>query len=331
MWETIQWEVVQNIGTPLALAAFIVAVIGALYSNKLRQKIDLLNTIPEDKRASIIEKEMETYHISNDNLTKSQKFELMKAVIAQRASRLKILILTSFIFAVVLSVSVVVAFSINGDFRNKQDKIALTSLFGLDNDGNLRVEPIARSDNSELLSKKFNLAQKEIKIVTESGNSWLLAEQRIPFKDALSRGVDIEVMLFDYRDKLIFEATDYAVLSSSPTKLDYDFHRKILRQYGELYNKGLKIRMHRFYMWTRFTIFDNKAVSFVLTPLLRASGGSRGIQPFYSDDPVVVELFKYIYESVRRNSRGFDSTKEVIDYSYESELWLEDSQFKKNK
>jgi hypothetical protein len=105
------WEAIQYVGTPVALVAFVVATAAYIYSQKLRNKVEVIKEIPKSKRAAVIDNEMETYRITpdKDNLTKEQKFELTKTVILQRAHRLKIISLTTIALAVILAGIVITA------------------------------------------------------------------------------------------------------------------------------------------------------------------------------------------------------------------------------
>ena len=99
-----EFEVIKYIGTPIALSAFLMAIIAKSYHNKLNFKIQLLKEIPETDRAAILDKELETYRISseNDNLTRNQKYELMQSVLLHRAKRFKIVAIATIILAVIV-------------------------------------------------------------------------------------------------------------------------------------------------------------------------------------------------------------------------------------
>ena len=110
------WTVVQYVGTPLTLLAFIAAVFAWSYSVKLKEKAELLKTLPESERVVYLEKELESYQIDavQKGVTGQQKFELMQLVILQRAHRLKIVAMTAIAIAVVLAVTIIMVW-VSGD------------------------------------------------------------------------------------------------------------------------------------------------------------------------------------------------------------------------
>ncbi len=110
------WTVVQYISTPFTLLAFISAVLAWSYSAKLKDKAEVLKTLPEGERATYLEKELESYQMdaAQKGVTGQQKFELVQLVILQRAHRLKILAMVAVVVAVVLAVTVIII-SVSGD------------------------------------------------------------------------------------------------------------------------------------------------------------------------------------------------------------------------
>jgi cell division protein FtsL len=82
----------------------------------LKEKAELLKTLPESERAVYLEKELESYQMdaTQKGVTGQQKFELMQLVILQRAHRLKILAMTSIAIAVVLAVTIIMVW-VSGD------------------------------------------------------------------------------------------------------------------------------------------------------------------------------------------------------------------------
>lgn len=101
------WEAIQYVGSPLALAAYVAAVIATVLRARIRQRVQLLQTLPEKERADYLTQSLETYRIQHDNLTRQQKHELMLEVLRQRAVRLKIISLTAIAITAILAAAVV--------------------------------------------------------------------------------------------------------------------------------------------------------------------------------------------------------------------------------
>jgi hypothetical protein len=100
------WHAIQFVTSPLTLIAFIVAVSCAVYRARIQRDIRLLEAVPRERREHALTALLGTYNITDDNLTAQQKFVLMKAVMAQKADRLKLAARTAIImfamFGVVL-------------------------------------------------------------------------------------------------------------------------------------------------------------------------------------------------------------------------------------
>lgn len=103
------WEAIQYVGSPLALVAFIAAVVATILRARLRHRVTLLNTLPEDQRLAFLEASLETYHIKHDNLTRQQKYELMLNVLDGRSTRLRIVAKTLVIIAAIVAVAIVLS------------------------------------------------------------------------------------------------------------------------------------------------------------------------------------------------------------------------------
>jgi len=84
------WEIITKIGTPISLIAFVIAVIFKYLNSRASNKINLIKLAPEDKRPSLIEAALETYNLKDDNLTKAQKYDLIKTVLRDKAKRFNI-------------------------------------------------------------------------------------------------------------------------------------------------------------------------------------------------------------------------------------------------
>ena len=64
------WQAIQYVGSPIALAAFVVAVISAAYRARVRADLEKLRSVPDAQRAEVLSRSLETYHVKDDNLTR---------------------------------------------------------------------------------------------------------------------------------------------------------------------------------------------------------------------------------------------------------------------
>jgi len=123
------WETIQHITTPLALAAFIAALITVIVKRKLVQKKELISEAPPEDRASLIEATFETYHIKDDNLTPDQKFLLVQQVLSQKIQRQKLQSITAIILALIMSGTALAAYSMSknrGEDNSEGHTVAVT-------------------------------------------------------------------------------------------------------------------------------------------------------------------------------------------------------------
>ena len=104
------WDIIQYITTPLTLIAFIAALATIIYRRKLETKKELINSAESSDRARLIEASLETYHLRDDNLTKEQKFELVRKVLDQKIQRLKINSITLIVLTVIFAVTALIGF-----------------------------------------------------------------------------------------------------------------------------------------------------------------------------------------------------------------------------
>lgn len=97
------FEFIDNVGTPIALVAFFLAVALYIYKHRVNGKLNLIKSAPEKDRSKLIEASMETYHLTNDNLTKDMKYNLVIKVIEEKRKRLTIYIIALITLAVIIS------------------------------------------------------------------------------------------------------------------------------------------------------------------------------------------------------------------------------------
>jgi len=304
------WDIIQNIGTPISLVAFIAALISYAFLGSQKHKIELLKALPEEKRWELLNKDIESYNITQDNLTREQKFELMKTVLMQKAEHRKRIIYIAFVIC--LFVSLVAGASVTATYfflmpKNEDPVLRLISIFGQSDNGEPRVKIIQKSDNNLLLNQAFTNAKSEIRIVTELGNYQA-------FKDVvISRRLRITVLMLDFTN---VDLRDLARYSSQKGEGKQGYTPDEVVRGLEIYSKllssdaAVNFGTYSKYPWIRFTIFDDTAVSFVLRPVLNLSRP----QPLYSTDPVIVKMFEGIYKEFEKSAEMYHSGPELDSY-----------------
>jgi len=81
------WDAVQHVSTGLALVAFLGAVAVVAYRANLKHRLNIITTVPRQRRAEVITKEPNAFGVDAKNLTPAQQFELAKREIDLRARR----------------------------------------------------------------------------------------------------------------------------------------------------------------------------------------------------------------------------------------------------
>ena len=310
------WDVIQNVGTPISLIAFVAAIISYAFLGSQKNKIEVLKTLPEDRRWEILNKNLENYNISEDNLTRDQKFELMKTVLMQKAEHKKRIIYIFFsiflILFIIASSGAIVSYLYHTNLTSPST-ISLNKVFGETSLGKARVQAIPTSENHSKLNKSFISAKSEIRIVTELGNTWLLSENYQSLLDALSRNVNVKLLTFDFTNKELRNIAKYSSQKGEDKK-GYT-PKEVLRGFKEY--KNLLENNHNFsfssythYPWVRFTLFDDSVVSFVLRPMLNISKP----QPFYSTDPVIIKMFEAIFLEFQKTEKIYKNGNEFNYY-----------------
>jgi hypothetical protein len=116
------WEIIQHITTPLTLIAFIAALIAIILQRRLTVKKELIETARPEDRAKLIDLSFETYHISpeRDNLTREQRFSLVKQVLDQKIKKQKLNSITAISFTIILATTALIGFFISSKNSSNQ-------------------------------------------------------------------------------------------------------------------------------------------------------------------------------------------------------------------
>lgn len=117
------FEAIQYVGTPIALVAFIVAVVAYAYRARLDSRRKLIETAPESERGRVLEAALRDFTtVPTDTLTREQRYNLAVQLIEERRAKFRSLTLVSVIVAALLA-SVVIVFTL---FPTESDAGPLT-------------------------------------------------------------------------------------------------------------------------------------------------------------------------------------------------------------
>jgi hypothetical protein len=106
------FETIQYVGTPIALVAFIVAVVAYAYRGRLEERRKLIEAAPEQERGQLLEKTLRDFTtVPTDTLSREQRYNLAVKLIEERAAKFRLMTLGSVIVAVILA-GVVLAFTL---------------------------------------------------------------------------------------------------------------------------------------------------------------------------------------------------------------------------
>lgn len=307
------WEAIQYVGTPIGLLAFLAAVITAAFYYYIEQRTKIKDSLPDDRRWQILNKEIEGYNLTHDNLTREQKFSLMKSVISEKAARRRqqtpIIAGITIIFLILLT-AISILYYKNDVKKMKYSNSYLTLLFGATEDGAPRVTTIDAARNISVLNEAFSKSKSSIKIVTELGNTWLLGSNYQALKSSLDRSVKISILIMDFNDRESVNLARYST-QKGEGKQGYTPDEVIrnLEIYATLVKSKAPINLSAYneYPWVRFTLFDDSAVSFVLRPMLNISRP----QPMYSTDPLIIKMFEGIFNKLEKSSRKYNTVEDI--------------------
>ena len=105
------FDVVPQIGTGLALAAFVAALATKLLRRKLIERENLIRSAPEDSRARLVEQALEWFNVDTSTLNQDQRFTLAMRQIQGRERRLAAI--TRAVLVIALASGLLAAFAIS--------------------------------------------------------------------------------------------------------------------------------------------------------------------------------------------------------------------------
>lgn len=106
------FDAIQYIGTPIALVAFIIAVVAYAYRGRLEERRKLIEVAPEQERGRLLEAALRDFTtVPTDTLTREQRYSLATQLIDERAAKFRLMMVLSVIVSVLLA-GVVLAFTL---------------------------------------------------------------------------------------------------------------------------------------------------------------------------------------------------------------------------
>src|SRR5271156_3619023 len=81
------WAAIQHVTTGLALVSFLGALGFVAYRTTLRNRLKIINTVPRQRRADVITKELNAFGLDAKNLSTAQQYELAKREIELRSRK----------------------------------------------------------------------------------------------------------------------------------------------------------------------------------------------------------------------------------------------------
>jgi hypothetical protein len=99
------FEAIQYVGTPIALVAFVVAVLAWVYRSRLAERRRLIETAPEGERAKLLDATIRDFTtVNTETLTREQRYQLALRLIEERSARTRVLAVVGVLTAAILAV-----------------------------------------------------------------------------------------------------------------------------------------------------------------------------------------------------------------------------------
>jgi len=99
------FEAIQYVGTPIALVAFVVAVVAWVYRSRLVERRKLIEAAPEAERGKLLDATIRDFTtVNTETLTRDQRYQLALRLIEERSARTRVLALVGVLTAAMLAV-----------------------------------------------------------------------------------------------------------------------------------------------------------------------------------------------------------------------------------
>ncbi len=103
------FDFIENVGTPTALVAFVVAIAAYVYRLRLENQRRLIEGAEDETRADLVRSALEDFpNVTIDDLSEEKRFALVQQIIRERAARFRRIANLAVILAVLLTIVIVV-------------------------------------------------------------------------------------------------------------------------------------------------------------------------------------------------------------------------------
>jgi hypothetical protein len=98
------FEAIQYVGTPIALVAFVAAVVAWVFRARLAERRKLIESAPEAERGRLLEATIRDFTtVPTDTLTREQRYNLAVKLIDERAAKFKMMTNASIVVALIFA------------------------------------------------------------------------------------------------------------------------------------------------------------------------------------------------------------------------------------
>jgi hypothetical protein len=126
------FEAIQYVGTPIALVAFVAALIAWSYRARLAERRKSIESAPEAERAKLLDSALRDFStVPTDTLTREQRYNLANKLIDERAHKFKLLMIVSVIIALLFT-AMIGLFTIFGNESEGTDLVVRVHGVGSD-------------------------------------------------------------------------------------------------------------------------------------------------------------------------------------------------------
>jgi hypothetical protein len=94
-----EWAAIKQVSTGLTLAAFVVASLLSAYRYHLKNRADVIRSLPDNQRGEALARELNAFGVSAANLSSEQQFQIALKEIELRRSRLTLLTIVAVVLA----------------------------------------------------------------------------------------------------------------------------------------------------------------------------------------------------------------------------------------
>lgn len=96
------WTAIKYVGSGLTLVAFLCALAAWLYKSRLLERERLIKSVPEEKRAELVERTLVLFKVDPSHLTREHQYDLALTQIREHARRFQVTAVVIVIIAIII-------------------------------------------------------------------------------------------------------------------------------------------------------------------------------------------------------------------------------------